>query len=97
MAAQALAELRHLLCKKLRLSGSAANDRVSLISGFSVIHPSDARLLEIAFSLAARHNFQTYDAIILAAAAEADCDTLYSEDMQHGFVWRGVEIVNPFL
>ena len=92
-----LAELRHVLCKRLRLSGDAANARVTLIRDVSSIHPTNAGLLEIAFGLAASHNLQTYDAIILAAAAESDCDTLYSEDMQHGFVWRGVEIVNPFL
>ena len=34
-------------------------------------------------------------AIILAASAEAGCYLLLSEDMQDGFVWRGVTVVNP--
>ena len=43
-----------------------------------------------------RHSFQIWDAAILAASAEANADVLLSEDMQHGFTWQGVTIVNPF-
>ncbi len=58
---------------------------------------SDDRILDGALELAVQHRFQIYDAVILTAAAEAECEMLYSEDMQHGFVWRGVKIVNPLL
>jgi hypothetical protein len=37
-----------------------------------------------------------WDAIILAAASEAGCRVLLSEDMQEGFTWGGVTIINPF-
>jgi len=30
-------------------------------------------------------------------AADAGCRLLLSEDLQHGFTWRGVTVVNPFL
>jgi predicted nucleic acid-binding protein len=33
---------------------------------------------------------------MLAAAAQAGCRLLLSEDMQDGFTWRGVTIRNPF-
>jgi predicted nucleic acid-binding protein len=33
----------------------------------------------------------------VAAAIEAGCDTLYSEDMQHGRIIGGIAIINPFL
>lgn len=46
--------------------------------------------------LAAAHSFSFYDALIVAAAIEAGCDRLYSEDMQHGRVIGGVRVVNPF-
>ena len=32
----------------------------------------------------------------LAAAAEAGCRLLLSEDLQDGFTWSGVTVVNPF-
>jgi predicted nucleic acid-binding protein len=96
LAAQTIAELRHVLCTKLKLSGVLANARLARWTDMGSIVPTDTVILDEAFALAARHRLQTYDAIILAAAAEAGCDILYSEDMQHGFVWRGVEVVNPF-
>jgi predicted nucleic acid-binding protein len=57
---------------------------------------SDLEVLELAFELADRHRLQTYDSVIVASAARAGCAILFSEDMQHGFEWQGVTIVNPF-
>ena len=35
--------------------------------------------------------------MIVAAALDAECDTLWSEDMQHGLVVAGrLRVVNPF-
>ncbi len=62
----------------------------------AVLVPTDAAVLEAGFALAARHNLQTFDAIILAAAARGGCGILYSEDMQDGFEWNGVRVINPF-
>jgi predicted nucleic acid-binding protein len=42
------------------------------------------------------HRLSFYDALIVAAAIEAGCDTLFSEDMQHGRSIGGLAIVNPF-
>ena len=33
---------------------------------------------------------------MISVAAESACRLLLSEDMQEGFTWRGVTIVNPF-
>lgn len=41
--------------------------------------------------------FSFYDALIVAAAVEARCSTLLSEDLQHGRTIQGVAIFNPFL
>lgn len=47
--------------------------------------------------LAERYGFSVYDAMIVAAALHAGCDTLYSEDMHHGLAVEGrLTIVNPF-
>ena len=53
-------------------------------------------MLRAGVKLAAAHGFQHWDAIIVSASAAAECDILLSEDMHHGFVWRGMTIVNPF-
>ncbi len=43
------------------------------------------------------HGLPFYDALIVSAAIEAGCDTLFSEDMQHGRSIGGLAIVNPFV
>jgi predicted nucleic acid-binding protein len=97
IAAQVFAELHNVVRRRLKLSAEAAAERVEEYRAISDCVPTTGAVLDEAFTLASRHNLQTYDAIILAAAAEAGCDILYSEDMQHGFVWRGVQVVNPFV
>ena len=69
---------------------------VSEYADLATTIPTDSLILIEAFDLAEKHQLQTYDAIILAAAAQGGCDVLYSEDMQHGFEWNGVLVVNPF-
>ena len=56
---------------------------------------SDARTIAAAADLVVDHRLQFWDALIVTAAAEAGCSLLLSEDMQHGFVVRGITIVDP--
>ena len=44
-----------------------------------------------------RYGYSVYDGLILAAAVEAGCSKLLTEDLQHGQVVEGVRIENPFL
>ena len=38
-----------------------------------------------------------YDALVIAAAADAGCRVLLTEDLQHGRNYGGVTVENPFL
>lgn len=49
-----------------------------------------------AVEIAERYGYQIYDALIVAAALEARCHVLYSEDMQDGQVIGSLTIRNPF-
>lgn len=68
-----------------------------LMSCCTVVTISD--ILQIkAIDLHFRYQFSFYDSLIVAAALEADCTVLYSEDMQHGFVVdNSLQIINPFV
>jgi len=46
--------------------------------------------------LQTRYRFSFYDSLILAAALEAGCKTLYSEDLQHDQQIETLTIHNPF-
>jgi predicted nucleic acid-binding protein len=47
--------------------------------------------LHVAFQLS------HWDSLIIASAREASCPTVYSEDMNHGQNYDGVQVINPFL
>lgn len=51
---------------------------------------------DAALRIAARYGFHIYDSLIVAAAIEAGCTTLYSEDMQNGQMIGPLTIRNPF-
>ena len=54
--------------------------------------------IKLAESLVVKYDFQVFDGIIVAAALEANCNILYSEDMQNGQIIENVlKIVNPFI
>jgi predicted nucleic acid-binding protein len=50
-----------------------------------------------ALDLCKRYGFSIWDGLIVAAAAEARCSKLLTEDMQHGQTIGKLTIVNPFL
>lgn len=60
------------------------------------VYPHPAIYTE-ALQMRERWKINFYDALIVSAALKADCEILYSEDLQHGQKIQSVEIVNPFL
>jgi predicted nucleic acid-binding protein len=50
-----------------------------------------------ALNLARGNALSFYDALIVAAAADAGCDVLFTEDLQQGQKFGGVTVHNPFL
>ena len=62
-----------------------------------IIHPVGISTVKTAEYLIRKYDFQIFDSIIIASALDADCNVLYSEDMQHGqLIERKLKIVNPF-
>jgi predicted nucleic acid-binding protein len=60
-------------------------------------HPLTSGIHARAVELARRGGIPFYDALIVAAAADAGCGTLLTEDLQHGRSLGGVTFRNPFL
>jgi len=93
---QVLGELFVLLVRK---GGRTASDARSAIlhwkNALSSLADTTSDVLLAAADLA-QSRFSIWDAVILCAAAEAGCQALLSEDMQDGFVWKGVTVINPF-
>jgi predicted nucleic acid-binding protein len=95
---QVLNEFVHVARRKLRhdwpqIEFALGQFRASLDD----VVPITVHTHENAVSLSRDHGLSFYDALIVAAAIEAGCDTLFSEDMQGGRTIGGLAIVNPFL
>ena len=57
---------------------------------------SSQALYSEALRLTGKHRLSWYDALVVAAATEAGCALLYSEDMQTGQGFGDLRIENPF-
>jgi predicted nucleic acid-binding protein len=98
ISVQVLNELASVARRKLRMSWPEVTEALGAIRTLcpSPI-PITAEMHDAAVRLAELHGFHIYDALIVAAALEADCGTLYTEDLQSGQVIDGrLTIHNPF-
>ena len=97
ISVQVLNELANVARRKMRLSWAETHTFLATIRGLLTVHPVTLETHETGLALAERYELSTFDAMIVASAIHAECDTLWSEDMQHGLVLeRRLRIVNPF-
>ena len=82
----------------MRRKGTPPATLTLQIRGLSVFELSSPTLATIsaAWALCTAHSIAWYDAIIVQTTIDARCDKLYSEDIQHGRKFGGLEVVNPF-
>ena len=66
------------------------------LSPLVAVYPSQSLYRE-ALRLTSEHVLSWYDSLILAAALEGGCGTLYTEDFQHGQSFGNLTVKNPFL
>lgn len=93
---QALGELFRVLIRKAKYAPEQARSAIlSWMDIFRAVETSPSILLSAA-DLSVDHGLDIWDAIVLAAAASIGCRLLLSEDLQDGFTWNGVTVVNPF-
>ena len=93
---QVLGELFQVLLRKA--ARSPAESRAAILSWRDsfALYDSTAASIVSASDLVVTHKLGFWDSVILAVAAETGCRLLLSEDMQDGFTWNGVTIINPF-
>jgi predicted nucleic acid-binding protein len=97
ISVQVLNELANVARRKMRMSWQETHALLSLLRGLLNVHSVAVETHETGLALAERYNLAIYDAMIAASALSANCDTLWSEDMQHGMVLDGrLRIANPF-
>lgn len=94
---QVLNEVANVLRRKRTRSWQEVIDFLATLRAALDVRPLSIDVHAKGLSIIARYGFATYDAMIVAAAIVAECDTLWSEDMQNGLVVEGaLTIRNPF-
>ena len=93
---QVLGELYNVLVRKGKWTRDEARATVlGWLDTYTTL-PTTAETLAAAADLATEHRLAIWDAVILAAASQAGCRLLLTEDLQDGFRWGGVTVANPF-
>ncbi len=92
---QVLREFANVLFKKARLPTEEVK---RIVHGFMALPcvGDSTEGFDLALDIKARFDIQFNDALIIATAKLAGCDTIYSEDMGDGDRYEGVRVVNPF-
>jgi predicted nucleic acid-binding protein len=97
LSVQVLNEFTAVARKKLKMSWPEIADALDAIRTLCELPAAlTVDTHDAARALAERYGYHIYDALILAAAIDAECDGVYSEDMQDGQQIGGLTIQNPF-
>jgi predicted nucleic acid-binding protein len=98
LSIQVVQEFLHTCLRKSRigLNSSALVQSARWLLTFDCQIP-DASSVMKTLEIQKTHGISYWDAAIVVAAAELGCDTLYTEDLNHGQIYNDVRVVNPFL
>jgi predicted nucleic acid-binding protein len=97
ISVQVLNEIANVARRKMAMSWEEIHGFLANLRALLPVVPVTVETHEAGIALAERYGFATYDAMIAAAAIVSGCDTLWSEDMQHGMMLDDrLRIVNPF-
>jgi predicted nucleic acid-binding protein len=99
LSVQILNEFVSVARRKIQMPWKEVDEALKI---FQVLCPSPlpitVEMHEAALKIAQTHGYSIYDALVVTAALEAGCSTLYSEDLQEGQTIGGqVTIKNPFV
>jgi predicted nucleic acid-binding protein len=98
VSVQVLNEFVDVASRKFKKSWNAIEQYLEVIHalcGRAV--PLTAETQAAAIEISRTHGYRIYDSLILAAAHQAGCTTVFTEDMQDGQKTGNLTIVNPFI
>jgi predicted nucleic acid-binding protein len=95
---QVLNEFTSASIRKIKISNVELDEFLDLFTSTFNVRSLDVDTFETGLMVSRRYGYQHYDSMIIAAALQAGCEKLYSEDMQHRqIIDKRLQIVNPFL
>jgi predicted nucleic acid-binding protein len=98
ISTQVLNEFINIMLKKMKIPWDVITGNLQEIIENTQVKTISAQTVLKACNIADKYNFSYYDSLIIAAALEVGCNTLYSEDMHHNqLIENKLKIVNPFI
>ncbi len=96
ISTQVLQEFYAAATSKRLLERDVARNVVGELSEWTVVQITPLHIQE-AIHTTFSYSISLWDALIVEAARSFGCNSVWTEDLQHGQTIRGVRIVNPFL
>jgi len=97
VSVQVLNEFASVATRKLTMTISEVREVLSAVRRACSVVPVSIEIHDLGLELMNSYALSVYDAMIAAAAIEAGCKFLYTEDLQDGQRLRGIVFRNPFV
>lgn len=98
ISTQIVNEFLSVLTGKQRVPRDEANRYARILLRRCEVVSVTPAVVEAAIQIGEHHPCSHWDALVIAAALAAGCETLYSEDLQDGQVFAGqLTVRNPFI
>ena len=97
LSAQVLGEFFVVVTRKIPqpMSSSEAAEVIAELGALEVM-PLDFSLVQRAIATREKYGTSYWDSLIISAAESAGCVRIYSEDLNNGQRYHGIEVPNPF-
>jgi predicted nucleic acid-binding protein len=98
VSAQVINEFHWNMIRKFNQQDKTAQELVTAnIEPITIVTDMGYSIYRKALDLRSKYSLSFWDSLITASALDASCETLYTEDMQHGIVINNrLAITNPF-
>jgi predicted nucleic acid-binding protein len=96
ISTQVIQEYYVTLVNKLEIPALASKGIIHSLSRFEIVQITPS-LIEDAIDCHVISHVSFWDALIIVAAEHANCKELWTEDLNHGQIIRGVQVINPFI
>jgi predicted nucleic acid-binding protein len=96
ISTQVIKEFYVLASTKLKADQLIVKNIIHNFRNMEVVS-NDLDLIEQAIDISVISQLSFWDSLIIAAAEKANCEYVFSEDLNAGQTYRGVKVVDPFV
>ena len=96
ISTQVIQEFYVVASSKLKADSIVVKNIIHNFHNMEIVN-NDLDLIEQAIDISVLSQLSFWDSLIIAAAEKANCEYVFSEDLNSGQNYRGIKLLNPFL